>query len=63
MSILFTMTGVLFALTISYLFSFDRKHIDFKKPAMMLGVQVLLVFFYDAYNDWINAPYDFRTFF
>ncbi|EGQ0294612.1 NupC/NupG family nucleoside CNT transporter [Staphylococcus pseudintermedius] len=45
MSILFTMTGVLFALTIAYLFSFDRKHIDFKKPAMMLGVQVLLVFF------------------
>ncbi|WP_353418437.1 nucleoside transporter C-terminal domain-containing protein [Staphylococcus delphini] len=45
MSILFTITGILFALLIAYLFSFDRKNIDFKKPAIMLGVQVLLVLF------------------
>lgn len=45
MSILFTMTGVVFALFIAYIVSFDRKHIDFKKTLIMLVIQVLLILF------------------
>ncbi|SUK03405.1 pyrimidine nucleoside transport protein [Staphylococcus agnetis] len=45
MSILFTMTGVVFALFIAYIVSFDRKHIDFKKTLIMLVIQVLMILF------------------
>ncbi|MDG0843872.1 NupC/NupG family nucleoside CNT transporter [Staphylococcus equorum] len=45
MSILFTFTGVLFALFIAFLFSFNRKAIDFKKPAIMLSIQIVIVLF------------------
>ncbi|PTH47766.1 NupC/NupG family nucleoside CNT transporter [Staphylococcus agnetis] len=45
MSILFTMTGVVFALFIAYIVSFDRKHIDFKTTLIMLVIQVLLILF------------------
>ncbi|MCI2791509.1 MULTISPECIES: NupC/NupG family nucleoside CNT transporter [Staphylococcus] len=45
MSILFTLTGLLFSLFIAYLASFDRKHINFKKTLIMIGIQVVLVIF------------------
>lgn len=45
MSILFTITGILFALLIAFLFSFNKKAIDFKKPFIMIIIQVLLVLF------------------
>lgn len=45
MSILFAFLGVSFALIIAFLFSFDRKAIDFKKPLIMLIIQVVLVLF------------------
>lgn len=43
MSILFTFTGILFALFIAFLFSFNRKAINFKKPAIMLALQIIIV--------------------
>lgn len=45
MSILFTFTGILFALFIAFLFSFNRKAINFKKPAIMLAIQIIIVLF------------------
>ncbi|OEK67207.1 pyrimidine nucleoside transporter NupC [Staphylococcus equorum] len=45
MSILFTFTGILFALLIAFLFSFNRKSINFKKPAIMLAIQIIIVLF------------------
>ena len=45
MSILFTFTGILFALLIAFLFSFNRKGINFKKPAIMLAIQIIIVLF------------------
>lgn len=45
MSILFTFTGILFALFIAFLFSFNRKAINFKKPAIMLALQIIIVLF------------------
>lgn len=45
MSILFAALGILFALTISFIFSFNRKAIQYKKTIMMLAIQVLIVLF------------------
>ncbi|MDU4793010.1 MAG: Na+ dependent nucleoside transporter N-terminal domain-containing protein, partial [Staphylococcus sp.] len=45
MSILFGMLGVAFALIVAFIFSFNRKAIDYKKPLIMLVIQVLLVLF------------------
>lgn len=45
MSILFTFTGILFALLIAFLFSFNRKSINLKKPAIMLAIQIIIVLF------------------
>lgn len=45
MSILFAITGILFAIAIAYLFSFNRKQVDFKKTIIMLIVQVIIVLF------------------
>lgn len=45
MSILFCITGILFALILSFIFSYDRKAIDFKKPLTMLVIQVIIVIF------------------
>ncbi|SCS43111.1 NupC/NupG family nucleoside CNT transporter [Staphylococcus caeli] len=45
MSVLFALTGILFAIFIAFLFSFNRKAIDFKKPVVMLAIQVILVLF------------------
>ncbi|QTQ08622.1 NupC/NupG family nucleoside CNT transporter [Macrococcoides canis] len=45
MNILFTVLSVAFALLIAYIFSFDRKHVDFKKTLVMLILQVAIVLF------------------
>ncbi|RIO66120.1 NupC/NupG family nucleoside CNT transporter, partial [Mammaliicoccus sciuri] len=45
MSILFSITGILFALILSFIFSYDRKAINFKKPLTMLVIQVIIVLF------------------
>ena len=45
MSILFAFTGIIFALFIAFLFSYNRKAIDFKKPLVMLIVQIVIVLF------------------
>ncbi|WP_436854301.1 NupC/NupG family nucleoside CNT transporter [Staphylococcus caeli] len=45
MSVLFAFTGILFAIFIAFLFSFNRKAINFKKPVVMLGIQIILVLF------------------
>ncbi|MDT4004189.1 Na+ dependent nucleoside transporter N-terminal domain-containing protein, partial [Staphylococcus aureus] len=45
MNILFAITGIAFALFVAFLFSFDRKNIDFKKTLIMLFIQVLIVLF------------------
>lgn len=45
MSIIFAFTGVIFALIIAFLFSFNRKDIDIKKPIIMLIIQVIIVLF------------------
>lgn len=45
MSILFISQGVAFALFVAFLFSFDRKNIDFRKTLIMIFVQVLIVLF------------------
>ncbi len=43
MNILFAITGIAFALFVAFLFSFDRKKIDFKKTLIMIFIQVLIV--------------------
>lgn len=45
MSIIFAITGILFALFVAFLFSYNRKAIDFKKPVIMLIVQIVIVLF------------------
>ncbi|MGK8447596.1 NupC/NupG family nucleoside CNT transporter [Staphylococcus aureus] len=45
MNILFAITGIAFALFVAFLFSFDRKNIDFKKTLIMIFIQVLIVLF------------------
>ncbi|MCL7600247.1 NupC/NupG family nucleoside CNT transporter, partial [Staphylococcus aureus] len=45
MNILFAITGIAFALFVAFLFSFDRKKIDFKKTLIMIFIQVLIVLF------------------
>lgn len=45
MSIIFAITGIFFALFIAFLFSYNRKAIDFKKPVIMLIVQIIIVVF------------------
>lgn len=45
MSIIFAITGIFFALFIAFLFSYNRKAIDFKKPLIMLIVQIIIVVF------------------
>src|SRR5699024_10300817 len=45
MSILFAYTGIIFALFIAFLFSYNRKSIDFKKPLVVLIVQIVIVVF------------------
>lgn len=45
MNILFAITGIAFALFVAFLFSYDRKNIDFKKTLIMIFIQVLIVIF------------------
>ncbi|PHK49951.1 NupC/NupG family nucleoside CNT transporter [Staphylococcus edaphicus] len=45
MSILFGFTGIIFALFIAFLFSFNRKDINIKKPLIMLIIQIIIVLF------------------
>lgn len=45
MSILFTILGVIFALFIAFLFSFNRKAINYKKTIILLVIQIVIVLF------------------
>lgn len=45
MSIFFAFLGIVFALLVAYTFSFNRKAIDFKKPIIMIVIQIVLVLF------------------
>lgn len=45
MSIIFTFLGIVFALLVAYIFSFNRKAIDIKKPIIMIAIQIVLVLF------------------
>lgn len=54
MNILFAITGIAFALFVAFLFSFDRKKIDFKKTLIMIFIQVLIVLFMNEHNDWFD---------
>ena len=53
MSILFTITGILFALLIAFLFSFNKKAIDFK-TVYNDNYSSLTRIIYDAYDDRLN---------
>src|SRR5699024_10085676 len=45
MSILFVFTGIIFALFIAFLFSYNRKTIDFNNQLVILIVQIVIVLF------------------
>ncbi|WP_077328884.1 NupC/NupG family nucleoside CNT transporter [Virgibacillus siamensis] len=45
MNIIFLVTGILLAFFIAFLVSNDRKHIKYKRIFIMLGIQLVLVFF------------------
>ncbi|KRG08451.1 NupC/NupG family nucleoside CNT transporter [Staphylococcus sp. NAM3COL9] len=63
MSILFTFTGISFALFIAFLFSFNRKDINFKKPAIMLAIQIIIVLFMMNTTIGLNTLTTLGTFF
>ncbi len=54
MNILFAITGIAFALFVAFLFSFDRKNIDFKKNVNNDIYSSVDCVIYDEYNDWFN---------
>jgi nucleoside permease NupC len=57
MNILFAITGIAFALFVAFLFSFDRKNIDFKKTLIMIFNDIYSsvdCVIYDEHNDWFN---------
>lgn len=45
MKFIFLLTGILLAFTVAFLFSNDRKKIKYKRIFIMLGVQIILVYF------------------
>ncbi len=54
MNILFAITGISIGAIVVFLFSFDRKNIDFKKTLIIniyLSVDCVI---YDEHNDWFN---------
>lgn len=54
MNILFAITGIAFALFVAFLFSFDRKNIDFKKDVNNDIYSSVDCVIYDEHNDWFN---------
>lgn len=63
MSIIFTFLGIVFALLVAYIFSFNRKAIDIKKPIIMIAIQIVLVLFMMNTSIGLNLLTAMSTFF
>ena len=63
MSIIFTFLGIIFALLVAYIFSFNRKAIDIKKPMIMIVIQIVLVLFMMNTSIGLNLLTAMSTFF
>lgn len=63
MSIIFTFLGIVFALLVAYIFSFNRKAIDIKKPMIMIVIQIVLVLFMMNTSIGLNLLTSMSTFF
>lgn len=63
MSIIFTFLGIIFALLVAYIFSFNRKAIDIKKPIIMIAIQIVLVLFMMNTSIGLNLLTAMSTFF
>lgn len=63
MSIIFTFLGIVFALLVTYIFSFNRKAIDIKKPMIMIVIQIVLVLFMMNTSIGLNLLTAMSTFF
>lgn len=63
MSIIFTFLGIIFALLVAYIFSFNRKAIDIKKPIIMIAIQIVLVLFMMNTSIGLNLLIAMNTFF
>ncbi|MBF2216834.1 NupC/NupG family nucleoside CNT transporter [Staphylococcus haemolyticus] len=63
MSIIFTFLGIIFALLVAYIFSFNRKAIDIKKPIIMIAIQIVLVLFMMNTSIGLNLLIAMSTFF
>ena len=63
MSIIFTFLGIVFALLVAYIFSFNRKAIDIKKPMIMIVIQIVLVLFMMNTSIGLNLLTAMSTFF
>ena len=62
MSIIFTFLGIVFALLVAYIFSFNRKAIDIK-PIIMIAIQIVLVLFMMNTSIGLNLLTAMSTFF
>ena len=63
MSIIFTFLGIIFALLVAYIFSFNRKAIDIKKPIIMIAIQIVIVLFMMNTSIGLNLLTAMSTFF